>query len=265
MRLKRQRFDFPRGPAGFLKLGARRDGVDPVVLVHGFAGDLLTWQYTLAHLAHRGEVIAIDLPGHGGSTQDVGDGRVAGLAAWLWDALDAMGVGRCALVGHSMGGNICLLAAMERPERVSGLALLSCAGVGPAVDVDMLRRSLSARTIAEAEASVATLFAGPSAMVPAMGRALLGRLTGPVPVTPLWTILETSFGPERRWEPVDWAALPVPPLVIWGDSDRLVPLPAAEHLPTEHVHLLPGVGHMPQWEAPTAVNHLLESHLLPDG
>lgn len=270
MRLKRRRLDFPGGPAGYLDLGpveAAEAGADspPVVLVHGFAGDALTWQFVLPHLAHRRRVIAIDLPGHGGSTQDVGDGNLEGLAAWLWRALDALELNRVCLIGHSMGGKIALSAALAEPERTAALGLLAPAGIAPAVDVDLLRRTLEARDQKEAEACVAALFADPPPLLDAMAKALLSRTAGPVPVTPLRTILETAFAVESHWGVVDWNALPARRAVIWGEADRLLPLPGPEHLPREElVHLLPGVGHLPHLEAPSRVNALLDNLLQTD-
>jgi pimeloyl-ACP methyl ester carboxylesterase len=270
MRLKRRRLDFPGGPAGYLDLDpveAAEAGKErlPVALVHGFAGDALTWQFVLPHLAHRRRVVAVDLPGHGGSTQDVGDGDLEGLAAWLWRALDALGLGRVCLIGHSMGGKIALLATLARPDRVAALGLLAPAGIAPAVDVDLLRRTLEARSKEEAEACVAALFADPPPLLEAMAKALLSRTAGPVPLTPLRTILETAFAVDKHWGVVDWDALPARRLVAWGAADRLLPLPAPAHLPREEwVHLLPGVGHLPHLEAPSRVNALLDNLLQTD-
>lgn len=264
MRLKRQRLDFPGGPAGYLDLNLHHgDDRAPVALVHGFAGDALTWQFVLPHLAHRRRVVAIDLPGHGGSTQDVGDGDLAGLADWLWRALDGLGLGRVDLVGHSMGGKVALLAALAQPSRVAGLGLIACAGIAPDVDLDLLRRTLNARDMAEAAACVAALFAAsPAPLLEPMSRALLARTNGPVPLTPLWTILNRAFDRPDHWLDVDWDRLPQRRLVIWGAADRLVPLPAPRQLPRENwLHVLDNTGHLPQLETPSQVNALLDAFL----
>ncbi len=53
----------------------------PVVLLHGFSGDMTNWLFNIESLATDAPVIAIDLPGHGGSSKDVGDGTLATLSA----------------------------------------------------------------------------------------------------------------------------------------------------------------------------------------
>ena len=67
------------------------DGSEIVVLIHGFGGDLTTWLFNAEALAGPGRsVYAFDLPGHGGSSKDVGAGTVAELAETLQAALDAL-------------------------------------------------------------------------------------------------------------------------------------------------------------------------------
>lgn len=264
MRLKRRRLDFAQGPAGLLDLGPAEGAPAgaPVALVHGFAGDALTWQFVSPHLARRRRVLAIDLPGHGGSTQDVGDGSIQGLADWLWRALDALQVDRVHLVGHSMGGKTALLAAQSQPDRAASLALISCAGIAPTVDVDLLRRTLAARDPAAAAACLGALFAEPPPFIDQIAKALLARTAGPVSTASLWTILERAFSGPGHWSPADWSALPARRLAIWGSADRLVPLPSDEHLPRgDWLHVLDNVGHLPQLEAPSRVNALLDAFL----
>lgn len=279
MRLKRRRLDFsggvspggvsPGGPAGFLDLGPPGEettaGDVPVVLVHGFAGDALTWQFILPHLARRRRVVAIDLPGHGGSTQDVGDGTLEGLADWLWRALDALGLSRVHLVGHSMGAKTALLASLAQPERAASLVLLSCAGIAPDVDAGLLRQTLNARTTDEAAACVGALFAGPTPLLDAMSKALLARVAGPVSTAPLHAVLDAAFSRPDHWLKVDWRRVPDRLLVVWGDADRLIPLPDAAFLPSpDRVRVLAGVGHLPHLESPGAVNTLLDEFLSVD-
>src|SRR5579864_8566038 len=76
----------------YLELGAG-DGV-PVVLLHGFGADLNSWMFTQPALAEGRRAIALDLPGHGGSTKDVGAGDVDALAEAVGGALAALGVER---------------------------------------------------------------------------------------------------------------------------------------------------------------------------
>jgi pyruvate dehydrogenase E2 component (dihydrolipoamide acetyltransferase) len=96
--------------------GAGQDG-DVVLLVHGFGGDRNSWLFLQEPLAARYRVYALDLPGHGTSSKDVGDGTLGALAGAVTGVLDALGAGRAHLVGHSMGGAVALAAAARDPSR----------------------------------------------------------------------------------------------------------------------------------------------------
>src|SRR6266545_948250 len=73
-----------------------------VVLVHGFTQTLAAWEPVAARLGARWRVLRVDLPGHGGSA-----------------------AGRAAYVGYSLGGRLCLRLALDRPDLVRALVLLS--------------------------------------------------------------------------------------------------------------------------------------------
>lgn len=98
-----------------------------VVFLHGAANDHGVFALQSRYLANHGRnVLAVDLPGHGRSCGEVLD-SIAALADWIPDLLDALGVDKAALVGHSMGSLAALEAAARHPSRVEKLALLGCA------------------------------------------------------------------------------------------------------------------------------------------
>jgi pimeloyl-ACP methyl ester carboxylesterase len=95
-----------------------------VVFIHGAQNDHSVWALQTRYLAHHGfRVLAVDLPGHGRSKGPALP-TVEAMAAWLLAVLDAAGVAKAVLAGHSMGSLIALEAACQAPERVAGLALL---------------------------------------------------------------------------------------------------------------------------------------------
>jgi 2-succinyl-6-hydroxy-2,4-cyclohexadiene-1-carboxylate synthase len=98
----------------------------PVLLLHGFMGSADTWgERILATLARTHRVLAVDLPGHGGSDAPADPGRYA-LEVVIRDLahlLSELGAPRADWVGYSMGGRIALGAAVLAPERVSRLVL----------------------------------------------------------------------------------------------------------------------------------------------
>lgn len=98
-----------------------------VVLLHGQPGSGADWQPVADRLPPGVGVVALDRPGYGASRQRA-RGFAAGARAVLAE-LDARGVDRAVLVGHSYGGGVALTVARLAPERVEGLVLL--ASVGP--------------------------------------------------------------------------------------------------------------------------------------
>ncbi|MCC7548089.1 MAG: alpha/beta hydrolase [Burkholderiales bacterium] len=98
-----------------------------VVFIHGAEHDHCVWVLQTRYFAHHGRsVLAVDLPGHGRSAGPV-LGSVEEMADWIVALLDAAGVGKAALVGHSMGSLIALECAARHPARVSALALVGTA------------------------------------------------------------------------------------------------------------------------------------------
>jgi 3-oxoadipate enol-lactonase len=100
----------------------------PVVLIHGLGLDHRMWERQIPALAAAGHrVITCDLPGHGGGGRPTRAGSAyttEELAASLVEALEESGVEPATLVGFSLGGGIALQVALDRPERVSALALV---------------------------------------------------------------------------------------------------------------------------------------------
>lgn len=89
----------------------------PVLFLHGFGGDLDNWLFNLDAVAESAPVIALDLPGHGQSTPRLPGTSLADLAGFVARFMDAVGVPRAHLVGHSMGGAIASRLALDQPHR----------------------------------------------------------------------------------------------------------------------------------------------------
>ncbi|TFV88819.1 alpha/beta hydrolase [Blastococcus sp. CT_GayMR16] len=105
------------------------DGDRDLVLVHGRGAHHLWWHTVLPLLEPAWRITRVDLSGHGDS------GHRTAYSTRLWSAellavCDAVGARRPVLVGHSMGGNVSLLTAVEHPERFAGLVMLD-SGVRP--------------------------------------------------------------------------------------------------------------------------------------
>jgi len=97
----------------------------PVMLIHGVGADGSSWDTVAAALIDSYRVIRLDLRGHGRSGHIVGDCSLDDFARDVIDVLDACGVARANIVGFSLGGMIGQAIALQHPERVDRLVLLS--------------------------------------------------------------------------------------------------------------------------------------------
>jgi len=153
-----------------------------VVFIHGAAHDHSVWALQSRYFAWHGmNAVAFDLPGHGRSA-DPPLASVAALADWVSAGLDALGIGRASLVGHSMGSLVALACAAGRPERIERLALLGCTVPMNVADVllDAARDDPPAAIamITQWSHAPTTLLGSsplPGLWLPAMNRALMAR------------------------------------------------------------------------------------------
>lgn len=242
-------------------------GQRAVVLVHGAANDHSVWALQSRYLAHHGyDVLAIDLPGHGRSHGDVLS-SVEAIADWLRELLDATGIERAALIGHSLGSLAVLEAAARHAERVDRIALL-----GPAVPMAVSDALLES---ARADDPVAfELIAGWSHSA--------ARQLGGNPFPGMW-MTGSALRLMERSRPgalhVDLVAcqqyanglaaakaVRCPVLVILGARDLMAPPKSAEALidtlREPRVVMLPECGHAMMAEQPDAVLDALRSFLL---
>jgi pyruvate dehydrogenase E2 component (dihydrolipoamide acetyltransferase) len=247
----------------YLETGTEHEG-RPVILLHGFGGDLNNWLFVQPALSERHRVIALDLPGHGGSAKDVGAGDLATLAKAVLGVLAALDVPKAHLVGHSLGGAVALRAALDSPSHVASLSLIAPAGLGEEIDEDFTRDFITANRRKLLQPVLAKLFADPSLVSHDMMEDLLRfkRLDGACEA--LTTIRTANFaGGQRenlRGRLGELGDTPVQ--VIWGAEDQIVPARHAEGLPpTVRTRVLPGAGHMPHLEKASEVSRLLSEFI----
>jgi pyruvate dehydrogenase E2 component (dihydrolipoamide acetyltransferase) len=245
-------------PIRYRLMGA--GGATPIVMVHGFAGELLTWAANQVPLSARRPVYALDLPGHGGSSKDLGAGGVPGLAEALLAFLDAVGVVRAHLVGHSMGGAVVLQAALARPARVASLTLIASGSLGVEADTGFIDRLLAADDPEALAAALRPLYADPALITPALGELVLGTMRSPGMRETLRRLADQCFtaGTQRLVLRDRLAELTMPVQVLWGMNDVILPVRHGQGLPGPvALHLFPGQGHMLPIEAAAAVNRLV--------
>ena len=235
---------------------------DVVLLIHGYGGDRNSWLFLQEPMAARYRVYALDLPGHGTSSKDVGDGSVGVLVDTVLGVLNAIGVQRAHLVGHSLGGAVAIAATVRDPLRVSSLTLIAPSGFGPEINAGYLRGFADAQTRRELKPVVGQLFADESLVTRQLVDDLLAykRLDGVDAA--LHTLLGTLMDgdTQRTDSAADIATIggAVPVTVVWGKADRVIPPAQAESVAGAVRHLLDDAGHMPHMERPAEVQAAIE-------
>ncbi|PXY31354.1 acetoin dehydrogenase dihydrolipoyllysine-residue acetyltransferase subunit [Prauserella muralis] len=229
------------------------DGEEHVVLVHGYGGDKNSWLFVQEPLSEHRTVHALDLPGHGESVKDVGDGSLDTLAGAVLGFLEAKGIARAHLVGHSLGGAVVTAAAAREPGRVASLTLVAPAGFGSEINAEYLRGFASASSRRELKPHLTALFADSSQVTRQLADDLMKykRLDGVDKA--LNTLLGTLLDGDRPG--IDAAPLlstvEVPVAVVWGRADAVLPPANASGL--GEVAFVDDAGHMVHMEQPGAV------------
>ncbi len=235
---------------------------DVVLFIHGFGADVNGWMFNQPALAQDRLAIALDLPGHGRSTKDVGSGDVTFFSEIITDFIDQKGFDRVHLVGHSLGGGIAVQAASH--PSVKSLTAIAPIGLGKEINSGFLEGFLSPKRRKALRPVLEQLVADPSLISRDMLEDVLKfkRMDGVE--TALRAIIAASF--DAGTQSVDLAGafeqLSIPITVIWGESDRIIPAAHSEGLPAAvTVEIIPDAGHIPQMEASAKINDLITATL----
>ncbi|HEY8606778.1 MAG TPA: alpha/beta hydrolase [Noviherbaspirillum sp.] len=237
-------------------------GLPTIVFLHGAQNDHSVWILQTRYFAHHGfGVLAVDLPGHGRS-KGAPLATVEEMADWLLATLDAAGIGRGIVAGHSMGSLIALETACRAPQRVAALALLGTAWpmkVSPALLEASLHREQSAIDMVNIW-SHSTMSHKPSS--PGPGFSVMGgsrRLMQHVAARNTAPVFHTDFSACNAYAGGDTAAASVscPTLFLLGRRDQMTPPKAASRLtgaiPHAEVSFIEDCGHQMMAEQPDAV------------
>jgi len=248
----------------------------PVVLVHGFASSLYTWKDVLPALVPSHEVIALDLPGFGGSARPV-DLSFEELPAAVVGLMDRLGIDRAALVGNSMGGGVVAVLAGSRPERVSALVLVDAAGfdLEPEDQPGMVRLMMSPlgsvlddlpgqrRAV---EATLSQVFHDDGLVTEERVTEYLDGVSRPGTFAAMRS-LGRSLGNQTTVVQDALPGIEAKTLVVWGREDRWIPLKDADlfvaAIPNAEKVVFDSCGHMPQEEKPKELGPLLREFLAP--
>jgi pimeloyl-ACP methyl ester carboxylesterase len=255
-----------------------------VILLHGLASDADTWDKALGLLAERGlRVLAVDLLGHGESDKPDSDYLLVDFAEFLARFMDALGIERATLCGHSFGGAIAMFFGTRHPERVDRVVLVSAGGLGREVHPllraaalrvapGVLRRAMSPRMrrlYANAGLHKALgLTPDNVANLRRAGRAL-GTAEGQAAFFASVRGVIAPSGQRTASDDMRTFAEQVPMLLVWSEDDPVIPLAHAQaHAerakPYSRLVIFPSRGHEPHRRnaerfATEVANFVLES------
>lgn len=237
----------------------------PLVLLHGFGGDLGNWLFNIDALAESFPVIALDLPGHGQSQAKLPAKTIAGLADFVATLLQQIGMEKVHIGGHSMGGAIATQFALTHPQRTASLTLICSAGLGHEINTAYTDGFISASNKKELKTAVEQLFANPELVTRSLVEDLLKykRMDGVPEVLEELGRSLFSQGKQSETPGLKLLANTPPVLVIWGAQDQVIPALHASNAPAgATVAVLEGAGHMVMLEKANEVNALIKKHIV---
>ena len=243
----------------------------PIVFVHGLGGRWQNWLENIPRAALERRVLALDLPGFGASDMPRDGITIPGYGRCVEEFCERLELGEVVLVGNSMGGFVSAEVAIQRPQRVDRLVLVSAAGISI---TNLHRRPVE--TWGRAAAAFGAYGAARvRAMIvrPRLRHIVLGYVVRH----------PTRLRTEICWELMSGAGSPgfrtaldalleydfrdrlgdirCPTLIVWGSDDMLVPLKDASEferlIPDARKVIFEDTGHVAMIERPETFNHCL--------
>jgi pimeloyl-ACP methyl ester carboxylesterase len=265
-------------PINYVDIGSGER--EPIVFVHGLGGQWQNWLENLPRAARERRVIALDLPGFGRSAMPRERITISGYARHVDALAERLGLGRVDIVGNSMGGYIAAEVAIQFPQRVDQLLLVSAAGITSAdlfQQPIMILGRLATAVASYGAARHRDIAARPKSRH--MALALVARHP---------SLLKADFAYEGFFKgtgkPGFGDALRAsldydfrdrlpdirqPALIVWGEKDSIIPVKDAHEferlIPDSRKAVMTDTGHIPMAERPAAFNDLMMEFLAEAG
>jgi pimeloyl-ACP methyl ester carboxylesterase len=264
-----------------VEVSGREGGPDTetFLLIHGYGACTFTWRFWAPRLAERGRVVMVDLKGFG-KAQKPDDGRYApdDQAELVFRLIEEHDLRRLTIAGHSLGGGVTLLTALRlhalRDDRLERMVIVSGAAYAQKLPpfvrlADFPRLSSAAFTALGAHRIVRAVLEqivyDPTIVDDEQVRGYAEPLGTPEAVSALLETARLIQPPDLDAITARYPELDVPTLLMWGRSDRVVPLAVGERLerelPKARLHVLERCGHIPAEELPEESYAVLERFL----
>jgi pimeloyl-ACP methyl ester carboxylesterase len=272
-RAHRRRVELPGAEVNYVEIG---EG-EPILFVHGISGSWQNWLENLPHFGAGHRAIALDLPGFGASPMPSWQIDIPAYGRLIHDFCEKLGIEGATLVGNSMGGFIAVEAVTASPERFTRLVLVSAAGI-----INTWNPEERAVIVAWAWKTFGPHFARRGRQIVSRPRAreiVFGsfiryprRLREDLLFEQIVGGLEQADGFGDALHAVirhdireRLGTIEMPTMIVWGQSDRVIPMAAAlsyhRRIPHSRLEIFERTGHVPQLERPARFNALLDEFL----
>jgi pimeloyl-ACP methyl ester carboxylesterase len=245
----------------------------PVLLIHGYTDNARDWVPMLPYLSKGLRLILVDIRGHGQSSKPECCYSRLDFAYDIKLLLDALGIERAGIVGHSLGSIIAQTFAEYWPERTSRVVLISSTGGSPPgapkkppqLDYAAEIRKLEEPIEPDSPFMIAW-WDSPTPVDPDFIRRQRKDAAG-IPLRVWLAVLDQGLSMDNAYIDLQRTLprLQAPTLLIWGSKDPIMEEPVRQTLrkalPNAKVKIFPGLGHNPFWEDPHAVADVINAFL----
>jgi pimeloyl-ACP methyl ester carboxylesterase len=221
----------------------------PVLLIHGAGGNHLFWSVELRRLPNH-KVYAMDLPGHGKSSGQAIQ-SITEFAEQIKKWIDALGLFRVTVIGHSMGSAIAIELALKHPENVLGLGLIG-AGAKLSVSPNIIEQLRTPSTYQSAVHKIITwsFSANTQQRLVEIATKRMNEIRP--------SVLLSDFIACNKFDEMEHIEkISQPTLILCGADDQMTPLRfshyLADRIPNSRLAIVPGAGHMVMLEQPGVV------------
>jgi pimeloyl-ACP methyl ester carboxylesterase len=237
---------------------------EPIVLIHGFCGSKDYWQKVVPGLAEKYRVIAVDLPGHGGSGLPEGYVSVEAMAEMIQSAVLELGLEKVSLIGHSLGGYVTLALAEAYEDKLKQFLLVHSTA-NPDSEEGKKGREVAAGKIDSegiksfVDGLVPNLFAPGEKQPEELQQAKeIGYGTNPEGAKAALKAMKQR--PDRN-HVLKNTKLPV--LIVAGEKDQIVPPEKSFTVVGPNIKqvTIKGAGHMSMYEAPAELVEVIRGFL----
>jgi len=255
---------------------------EAILFIHGLASYAPAWKYTISELSKSYRCIAVDLIGYGKSSKGQYQADMSFHTGYLFELMDHLEISALHVIGHSMGGQIALKMAIEKPTRIKSLLLMAPAGIETftAQEREIFKNSTTPESIAEVSdeqyrANLSLNFYAMDERAEFMYEDRMKIKSDEQFMDYCFVVAEGVMGMLN--EPVfeHLGDIMHPTLICYGQEDRLIPNTylhkelttksigelAIAQIPNSKLKMISKAGHFVHFDQPEKVNEIIKNFL----